>query len=57
MDEMCTTAANVLCERPTDHRQPMDTTVLWYALALGAAVLVGVAVWNWLERKADRGNR
>lgn len=44
---------SVLTERPTDTRPPMDPAVLWYALALGAAVLVGVAVWTWL----DRGNK
>ncbi len=48
---------SVLTERPTEHRQPMDMTVLGYAMALGLAVLVAVGIWYWLERKADRGNR
>lgn len=49
--------SSVLTERPTDTRQPMDTTALWYALAAGLAVVVGMAIWTWLERKADQGSR
>lgn len=51
------TSASVLCERPTDHRQPVDTTVLCWALALGIALLIAMGTWTWLERKADRGGR
>lgn len=58
-DETTETAAHssVLTERPTDHRQPMDTTVLGYAMALGLAVLVAVVIWKFLEGRADRGER
>ncbi len=48
---------SVLTERPDADRGPMDTTILWYVMAIGVAVLVGVVVWKFLEGKADRGNR
>jgi sensor domain CHASE-containing protein len=51
------TSASVLCERPTDHRKPMDSSYLDYAMALGLAVLFGVVIWKFLETKADRGER
>lgn len=46
----------ILCERPTDTRQPLDAGALWYAMAAGVAIVIGMAIWTWLERKADRGS-
>lgn len=46
---------SVLTERPTDHRQPMDITVLWYAMALGVAILIAAGIAHWLRPKVRGG--
>jgi len=54
-----TSHASVLSERPDADRTwtPETGVVLWYCMAAGLAVLIGVGIWYWLGEKLRRIER